>query len=883
MLPKKTKDEIAGDLNALLREKPRTLFAGSGIGVPLGFPDWVGYINLLAAVCDSNGDPASATLIRDRAKKGHLIGAASVYKTAETLPVGLMWEKLAEPFNKSLDDKSLSKVSPLIAIPFAAVVTTNYDRSLLDAYAKEYGRAPMTIENTDGTLKTAAFRRGHFIARIHGRAELPTSMVVDSSDYARVISDPTYLDFVLDLLKSKACIFVGFSFVDPAIGTILKIYSDRVGPHFPELHIAILPADADPKLVDLLRQVNIRVLAYDPKDGHADLWDALEALNKMLKQAAITATPPTAPPSPQKADLHRFLAFAYSQLHSQREQEPLQTVVQDGIIAAAIAEAGDAGATIEKLSGEVKKSLNLDAADAVKLSKESITRLVENGTAATKGDVAFLKKSHPEFLDRHVKDLAEAAMDRARVRDGTKGNPALLSLVMRVLEEVFTARAWDVAAHFAGAAVEVPRDIELLIKQSVARHRQSDVELAAAESVARSILDLVLSPGDSESVLLAELGRTAFAVQLVLASPRQSLLADSALPERVYLDANVAMPASTHGHPFRPIYMETIGSLAEAASRTKKSLRIEVGAPFLNEIVSHRRLAIDLARELKLDDPDSLFKHITFMGATNTNVFVGSFASFVGRKKKAPFKFGEYLNKYAPYTSEEQLAKFLLTMGIGTAARIDRLKIPQYSEVLIALRQGYESAHESTGSGFKDPILVEHEAEQLAQLRADISSGIRSVFVTSDNRLRSAIAHTPKLRDIGGCIVSHLGLVALVDFMVGLKPDGRSLARLIWAIPRTSEEEAVRSYLVDRALQQYDAALAMAAQPLVDELTENAVRAAKAEKISLLRSKSGEDAARAARFIDNFEQDFYKKMKIEIERKEAQSSSSEPTRPKRKK
>jgi hypothetical protein len=105
-------------------------------------------------------------------------------------------------------------------------------------------------------MDSAPFDLGFYIARIHGRAEVPESMVLDENDYA-LTETPSYLDFVSNCLTRYRCLFIGFSFSDPSVARILNVIRDRLGPAFPELHAAILPIDASADFVSNLEAFNI--------------------------------------------------------------------------------------------------------------------------------------------------------------------------------------------------------------------------------------------------------------------------------------------------------------------------------------------------------------------------------------------------------------------------------------------------------------------------------------------------------------------------------------------------------------------------------------------------------------------------------------------------
>jgi len=180
---------------------------------------------------------------------------------------------MAEPFRLIPDN--LDVLEPLLSLPFTGIVTTNYDRSLHETCARFWRHAVRPLELRDATLRNGASISEPFIARIHGRAEVPESMVVDAYDYERLNDDFDYKDFLVSVLRQRPTIFLGFSFLDPAISKILKFYGENFGPHFPTLHIALIPESTDPTLKDALGAVNIHVLTYDPAENHADLWRAI--------------------------------------------------------------------------------------------------------------------------------------------------------------------------------------------------------------------------------------------------------------------------------------------------------------------------------------------------------------------------------------------------------------------------------------------------------------------------------------------------------------------------------------------------------------------------------------------------------------------------------
>src|SRR5206468_1903317 len=92
-------------------------------------PTWSSYLEHLAAVAQQY-EPETAALMRKRAANGQFLEAGQLYKTCTEIPRGVMYERLVEPF-KAYD---ATKLRALVALPNAAIVTTNFDRALHDAY-----------------------------------------------------------------------------------------------------------------------------------------------------------------------------------------------------------------------------------------------------------------------------------------------------------------------------------------------------------------------------------------------------------------------------------------------------------------------------------------------------------------------------------------------------------------------------------------------------------------------------------------------------------------------------------------------------------------------------------------------------------------------------
>lgn len=532
-----------------------------------------------------------------------------------------------------------------------------------------------------------------------------------------------------------------------------------------------------------------------------------------------------------------------------------------------IAESASVGVTEDEVTSAVKEALSLSDSEASSLVRQAVERLKLMDQVIAKGSRLRAVNPPSGELDTDLTKLADGVLARLRVRDNIKSSPAIRKAIKRVLEGAFLARAWDLAAHFAGSGGGVGADINAIIEDLLQREGVGSLPLIATRM---SIADLLSAPGDHETQALARIGRAAFGLQLVLSSPRQALFKKYSLPERIYLDANVVMPAITNGHPLRPIYVDCLRRLEKANKIMGQSLRVGVGYQFLNEIISHRRLAKQIVKEIGLEDPARLTRHILFYEAVNTNVFVGAFASFVGRQSKKT-AFDEFLGRVAPYETEPQLAEYLKEYGIETMEmRFFERYSTEFSEILGKLREGY-SAVLRPWARIKAGVLMEHEAAQLTQLVMDQEHGLRSIFVTADGELRRLLRRDSRLHGISSGTMSHLGLVALVDVMVGLDGDSRSFARLVWTAPQREAEEVVFDYFVRLGLRHYREGMAMEMQEAARVVAATAAKEAADSELQLF-GNDVEDIARTARFIDRYEEEFFEAWSHEMERRDKEDT-----------
>ncbi|HUN27213.1 MAG TPA: SIR2 family protein [Steroidobacteraceae bacterium] len=822
------------------------LFAGAGVSMHAGLPSWKSYLAALAEQVRAN-DQLSRHQMVECLAKGQYTKAADYFFLSDGLTDGAKSDALT----RLLSEYTADRLLPLSALPFSAYVTTNYDRALLDAYAKRHGRAAPEVNLGDPTLASAPFQDSFYIARIHGRVEVPDTMVLSGTHYQRLYSDGPYIDFLRHLFCTRSLLIVGFSFLDPAITNVLRAIREQVGPLHAGRHTALVDSDADAEFLGELNRHNIRCIRYSSASGHAALWEG-------LKNFSTAARDDDGVELGAFEYARKYFAAVLTRRQMSAHMRPLKQAVAEGMVLQILQTAGTTGVSREKLAEQLADQLNITTAASETLIDSSLQGLSTDDLYETDNQgvlrAAPIVASAPG-LSSSIEVLVEGAVQRLVVRDHGADTGDTRRLLTNYFEYLVLRRGWDVGAAYAARrppqAVVVDDILSRLLSVKGTGKRPSKPLVRAVEGV-------LLSPSDIEATVLAELGRLAFALELVRQSPQDTLFASHVLPNRIYLDANVLMPAIVEGHPYQRLYGSAMEKLLSASAATSSGLEVCVYTGFLNEVVNHRRLATESMQEYGDRGAEFIEREVRLYGPANMNVFIAGFARTLMSGQKQSFQ--EFLRRYAPYSTEPELAAWLRNRGLRV---IDQKQMQLSAKEYAAILHHFEKvfAQELTDR-VRTATLLAHDALQIAALLGDTSRKDRAVLVTADRKLRDAVAWS-EYPSLGSAMLSGVGLVQMIELLVGAIADERSIAQLLWSTKASSTAENVRRYLVDVALTQYDAALALNMESIVQEITEDVTFAIEKDAA---QSRTDVEQLSLSKYVESFEPRFYEMMRAEQER-----------------
>lgn len=857
-------EKVAEKLAEFAKKKDTVLFAGAGIGCRVGLPSWPSLLATIAEKLNDDDHTEEANLIKKRLKKGSFLTAASVVRSCDDLVESERYSVFSEPFT---DDKvpaeKLELLETIVTYPSAGIVTTNYDRTLLRCCSKFRGDPPpISIEVGDGSLRGAATRSDFILARIHGRVEIPSTLKISSEDYALLDSDKDYLDFLSRLFEFRSVLFVGFSFSDPAIDKILNLYRDAFSPNFPVKHAALIPSSGAESLLKNLNSVNIEPWIYDDSDEHHHLWNGFrinfEERNRVTPELGLPEVNQTLEHLPQ-SELHRFLAFTYAQSQQASQKgRSMSDLVRDSLIVSLLGEESGSLAQKVTLVEKVRSRLKLNVQEATEVTElgiESLTasrRICQTDT----GQIQLIGKQTDDAAPL-LNKLARTVAARARTVYDLEVSEDQEALFPTVLEKILLARAWDIGTYFSGASLK-PNDGS--IRTVCGRLLKNQFPAASdtwLNNTASSFRDLFANPTKDDGMSLAKLGRAAVAVQLALGSPRSTIFQTDVLPDVLYFDASIILPAIVKGHPLQAGYLDAVKRLMAANNRNGQQTPRKIGTYFIDEILAHRAKSIEIVSELGLEKSEKLEQYVQFSGVQNVNVYISGFSSW--KIKHPNLTYSKYLEKNAPYTSKAAFINFLFNgYGIETVEeQLHNTHNSEFNKVFSDLSAEYANSSRYD----KASILIRHEAEQLVALSLDLKKGRRPLFVTADATLRKMVSKGERISGLSGSIVSSVGFIGLVDLLVGLEPDPEIYTRLLWGIQRRTDEEQLFDYLIARCVSKVDQSMMTQMPDLVHQVvSQMAPQLAAFEKSSDLGTHKKE-----IDFIDRAETDLMAKYSQRIQ------------------
>lgn len=200
------KELFIREFSTAIHEGNAAIFAGAGTSVSAGFVNWKELVR-----------PFSVEIKLDIEKETDLIGVTQYYINTKRNRAKVN----QRIFNTFLSREAETDVMNLLTrLPISTYWTTNYDTVIEKGLENNHRKGDIKRKETNLTYSVPD--RDAVVYKMHGDVMSPEEAVISKDDYARYSDDHSlFITALHGDLVSKTFLFVGFSFEDPNLDSIL--------------------------------------------------------------------------------------------------------------------------------------------------------------------------------------------------------------------------------------------------------------------------------------------------------------------------------------------------------------------------------------------------------------------------------------------------------------------------------------------------------------------------------------------------------------------------------------------------------------------------------------------------------------------------------------
>ncbi|HEX8395201.1 MAG TPA: SIR2 family protein [Longimicrobium sp.] len=249
-------------------------FVGSGLSVAAGYPTWESLVRELVDEAMKTPFPRAEGLEKYIERRDWITLAEYARLKLGSEVNAILRKRLSHPV------PALPAHRALAGTAFRGMITTNYDRLLETAITHGRGYAPLAFgPGALSSLADALFGPEFFLFKMHG--DFSGSLVLSSRDYDRmIVRSPHVRAFLFSVFLNHTVLFVGYSLSDPDLYLALRELTLIFENHVPK-HYALMAGAGTLEVEQMLAQMNIVAIPYDPADNHRAVTEALEQLRAL--------------------------------------------------------------------------------------------------------------------------------------------------------------------------------------------------------------------------------------------------------------------------------------------------------------------------------------------------------------------------------------------------------------------------------------------------------------------------------------------------------------------------------------------------------------------------------------------------------------------------
>ena len=281
-----------GDLIDSIVEGKAIAFIGSGVSAGAKLPDWPALLRELIETGFRRQDLTAdeqKELLAWLEKPDYLMLADAI---RDRLTRAVLQDFLAKKFTQTTA-RATALHNAMAAIPFAAFVTTNFDRLFENAWSDVHRTSIEVLTHVDRVaLRNPLGRDFPFLLKTHGCASKPDTLVLGLKEFRDSIHDNRPVQMLLQTIFLRyQVLFIGHSLTDPDLLFILDQLVTTYGVP-PGRHVAFIKdADVGPLRARTFRDnYGIEVLRYTATPGHPEVLAFVQDLREQVEKRRAEVT-----------------------------------------------------------------------------------------------------------------------------------------------------------------------------------------------------------------------------------------------------------------------------------------------------------------------------------------------------------------------------------------------------------------------------------------------------------------------------------------------------------------------------------------------------------------------------------------------------------------
>ncbi|PHC41318.1 SIR2 family protein [Bacillus toyonensis] len=251
-------------------------FIGAGLSVPFNVPDWEELIRNLTKKYAVGENAFIEKAVEADLKKSDYWGAIDALKRYALIEEEDIQEKVAELILQrkiTLEDELQHNYSDLSKMNFKFYLTTNYEH-LLHQYLK-YEIQPILLK--DVLFNTQDMFEQKRVCHLHGTISNYGTIVLSKDSYKELYANQKYDDLLKLVTGSKKLLFMGFSFDDQFIRTLIQEHKES----FKGKHYILLNNPSAAKIKELRSEYGLLTIPYNTENSSHTV-----EIRKILNQLA---------------------------------------------------------------------------------------------------------------------------------------------------------------------------------------------------------------------------------------------------------------------------------------------------------------------------------------------------------------------------------------------------------------------------------------------------------------------------------------------------------------------------------------------------------------------------------------------------------------------